>query len=349
MKKANHLFARLWAVVLALALLSGCGTGADTGTGENPELAGQGTEGSPESAGQGGEGGWKPTGPVNVIVGYAPGGGMDLMARTIAQYIDLDGQPMHITNIEGGGGYIAAMEAYNLDNDGHTVLLHSIEGLAGTYFGNTNAPDFNHEMTWINCMVDDAAVFAVAAGSPYETLEDVLTAAKDDPGGVSVASLSTVTMSRIVDDIQTQAGIQFAFVPYDSTAKSRTAVLGGHQDVLHAFLSEVKAYADSGELRILMLQAEERSGIAPDVPTLSEYGINVLYAVSRGYLLPPGTDEKIARYYDEKLKEVFDNEEFQATMRDTLGYNLVFTGMDGIGEKVEKFYVWAEEFLRHDG
>lgn len=338
MKKClNHSFARLWAFVLTFALLlSGCGTG--TG-------ATQGTGGSQEPAGKDAGEGWKPTTSVNLIVPYAAGGGTDIMGRAIAQYIDLDGQTMHITNIEGGSGTVGAMEAYHADNDGLTLLLHGVTSSAFAYAEGTLPENLCEEMIWVACLVEDPFVISVASDSPYESTEDLIAAAKAAPGSLTVAGTGTSSSRATLQGIGRAIASEFNYIPYDSAAKSRAAVLGGHEDALLCTLSEAKASADSGELRILTLMSEERSELVPDVPTFKELGYDDIAIPSyRSVALPSDTDEEIARYYEGKLKEVFENGEFQSAMR-TLGYNTAFTGMDDMWDIINKNLKLAEEYV----
>lgn len=347
-KNLSHLFARLWAFVLAFALLlSGCGTGADTtqDAGGSSESAGQGAEESAEPVGQDTEEGWKPTTSVNLIVPYAAGGGTDIMARAIAQYIDLDGQSMYITNIEGGASTIGAMEAYHADNDGLTLLLHTLEATAFSYVEGTLTENLCEEMVWIACLVEDPYAISVAAGSPYESMEDLIVAARANPGGLRLASNASSSQRGIVQGTERAIGVEFNFVPYDGGANSRAAVLGGHDDLVVHALSEAVPYATSGDLRILALASEARSELVPDVPTIKDLGYDGdFFSASRCFILPPNTNEEIARYYEGKLKEVFENEEFQSLMLDTHGINTAFTDMDGMKDKISKTMRIAEEF-----
>lgn len=343
----NHSFVRLWALVLVFALLlSGCGTDTTQGVGGSTEPAGQGTEETPEPAGQDTGEGWKPASPVNLIVPYAAGGGLDIMARTIAQYIDLDGQSMYITNIDGGGGSIGSMEAYQADNDGLTLLFQNIEPCAAGYISGTIPANLCEEMTWIACLAKDPVTISVAADSPYETLEDLIAAAKEDSGGISLAVTSSASLKSAALQLQRVIGAEFTYVPYNGSAKAIAAVLGGYENLLLCQLPELTAYADSGELRILAVESEERSEFAPDVPTFKELGYDDLFfASNRCAILPPDTNEEIARYYEGKLKKLFENKEFQSVIHDSLGYNMVFIGMDDIGDKVNEVFEWAEEFV----
>lgn len=313
------------AVILACSLLlAGCGTAKN------------------ESAGEG----WKPTASVNLIVPYAAGGGTDLLVRAIAQYIDLDGQTMYITNIEGGSGVIGCMEAYHADNDGLTLLSQAVETAAAAYADGSSPENICEDMVWIASLAEDPCVVSVVASSPYESLEDVIAAAKTSSSGMTLAGSGSTFQNIAALQIRQEAGVELTFVPYDSGAKARAAVLGGHEDLLLGQLSEAKPYADSGELRILAVALEERSEVAPDIPTFKELGYDLTCNAHRGIILPPETDEKIARYYEGKLKEVFENEEFQSLMCDTLGYTPSYTGMDDLKDTINASIEWAEKYVQ---
>lgn len=289
---------------------------------------------------------WKPTSSVNVIVGFAAGGGMDSLARAVAQYIDLDGQAMYVTNIEGSGGNIGGMEAYHSDNDGLTLYFGSPQANACNYLSGGLTENLNEEMVYVACLAEDVNVLTVPSSSPYQSFEDVVEAAKAKPNSLTIASVgSGNSMNASAADVWMQAGIELVYVPYDSASKSRTAVLGKHEDLLWSQLAEAKTYIDSGELRILAVAAEDRVSFYPDVPTFKELGVDTTSAISRSVMLPPNTNEEIARYYDAKLREVFNNEEFQKLVQDKLGYVLIYTDYDGMKEKAATIGEWANKMM----
>lgn len=332
-KNLNHSFVRLWALVLVFALLlPACGTGTTQGAGGSPEPAGQDT----------GEG-WKPTASVNLIVPFAAGSGADNVGRAIVKYIDLDGQSMYITNIEGGSGMVGAMEAYHADNDGLTLVMIPPQNAAAAYATGTLPANLCEELTWVATLAQEPYVVCVAPDSPYESLEDVLAAAKADPDGLPLAGSGSPSWKSAVLRLQRGTGVEFSLVPYDSGGKARTAVMGGHEDLLYCALADMKPYADSGELRILAIGLEERSELVPDVPTFKELGYDFTVGTTRTVALPPETDEEIARYYEGKLKEVLENEEFQSVMRDTLGLDAVFMGRDDVVNQAKEDSAWAKE------
>lgn len=344
-KNLNHSWVRLWAFVLAFALLlPGCGTGAGTtqGGGESQEPAGQSPEETPEPAMQGTEEEWRPTAPVNLIIPFAAGSGTDNVGRAVAKYIDLDGQSMYITNIEGGSGTIGAMEGYHADNDGLTLLMLPPISAASAYVTGTLSENLCEEMTWVATLAQESYVVCVAPDSPYESLEDVITAAKADPGSFPLAGSGSPSWRAAALMLQHSTGVEFNIVPYDSASKARTAVMGGHEELLLCTLADMKPYADSGELRILAIELEERSELVPSAPTFKELGYDFTVGSSRTISLPPETDEEIARYYEAKLKEVAENEEFRSVMGDTLGLNVVFMGKDNLVDQAKEALEWAK-------
>lgn len=342
--KLKRLVAIVLCALMTVSMVTGCGSSKTTSTPPaDTSTAAPPAENTQEPAK---EESWKPTSTVEVIVGFAAGGGMDSLARAVAQFIDLDGQTMYVTNIEGSGGNIGGMEAYHRDNDGYTLYFGSPQANACNYLSGGLSADLNNEMVYVACLAEDVNVLTVGASSPYQTFEDVVEAAKAKPGDISIASVgSGNSMNASAADVWMQAGVEFTYVPYDSASKSRTAVLGGHEDLLWSQLAEAKSYIDSGELRLLAVAAEDRVGFYPDVPTFKELGVDTTSAISRSVMLPPNTDEAIARYYDAKLREVFDNPEFQAVVQDKLGYVLIYTDYDGMKDKAATIGAWADKMM----
>jgi tripartite-type tricarboxylate transporter receptor subunit TctC len=350
MKKANgyRAFSLVLALLMLCSVLSGCGNSSTNAGAKASSPATSASAGSAQAASSGSAQAtsWKPTSTVNVIVGFAAGGGMDTLARAVASYIDLDGQTMYVTNVEGGGGNIGGMEAYNAEPDGYTLYIGSPQANVCNYLSGGLTANLNEEMVYVCCIAEDVNVLTVAKNSPYQSFEDVVKAAKANPKSVSIASVgSGNSMEASATDVMQKAGIELNYVPYDSASKSRTAVLGGHSDLLWSQLAEAKSYVDSGDLRILAIASDERVSFYPDAPTFKELGVDATSAISRSYMLPPKTDEAIARYYDEKLHEVFKNSEFQSTIQDKLGYVLNYTDFDGMKDKTATLQKWGEAIM----
>lgn len=281
-----------------------------------------------------------PTKPVNMIVGYAAGGGTDTLARTAAQYVELDGQTMTISNMEGANGLIGSMECYNADPDGYTLQCAFPETWGCLYLTKTTDVELYKEMTPICSLVYDVNALVVSKDSPFNTLDDLIAYAKEHPGELSLASVSTGNVNHLSSlGFADMAGIDITYVPYESASKARVALLGGHEDMWVCQCSELKSVYDSGDVKVLAVAGEERVSFLPDVPTFKESGYDIVAGLHRAFYAPPGTPEEIVEYLEKAFKAVYDNEEVQTLLRDQLGFNPVWTD----GEELEQIALDAAE------
>lgn len=262
-----------------------------------------------------------PEKPIKLIVPYAPGGGSDTIARAIASSIDL-GQPMVITNIEGSAGTIGIMECYNSEPDGYTLLCGQPDSLIGTYLAGVLDIDVALEMPTIATLVEDMNCLVVAYDSPLNNLDDLKAYAEANPGELNWAAVGSRGTSHqwSAEIWEALGGIKVNYIPFDSAAKARVAVLGGHADVQLCQLSEAKALVDGKEMRVLGLAAEERAPFLPDIPTFNEQGYDVVSGLHRGISCPPDTPPEIIAKLETALKEVYEDPEFISVAQDKLGF-----------------------------
>ncbi|MCD7790149.1 MAG: tripartite tricarboxylate transporter substrate binding protein [Bacteroides thetaiotaomicron] len=271
---------------------------------------------------------------------------MDTMARTIATYIDLDGQTAYVTNIEGSGSAVAGMEFYHRDPDGMSFYVSSPESQASNYCNGALTENLNADCVPVASMCYDCNVICVGANSPYETIEDLMEAAAANPGEITLASISLGSyMHTSALGLMKITGLDFNYVPYDSATKSRTAVIGGNEDVLWCQISEAKSYVESGDLRILATTTMERTEYYPDIPTMTELGYECEMGLHRSFWLPAGTPDEIVDYYNKALYEVFCNEEFSGIISD-LGYVLMYNDPDEMKDIVANVQAEIEELLQ---
>ncbi|MCI8608598.1 MAG: tripartite tricarboxylate transporter substrate binding protein [Firmicutes bacterium] len=267
-----------------------------------------------------------PTKPIEMIVGYAAGGGTDTLARTAAQYVELDGQTMTTSNMEGANGLIGSMECYNADPDGYTLQCAFPETWGCLYLTETTDVELYKEMTPICSMVYDVNALVVSKDSPFETLEDLVKYAKEHPGEISLASVATGNVNHLSSlgfaDI---TGIDITYVPYESASKARVALLGGHEDLWVCQCSELKSVYDSGDVRVLAVASEERVSFLPDVPTFKECGYDIVAGLHRAFYAPPETPDEVVAYLESAFKAVYDQEEVKSLLRDQLGFDPVWT------------------------
>ena len=214
-------------LVLALMCLVGCGGG------DAPAADGENTLNFPTEA-------------VNCIVPYSAGGGTDLMVRSVASAIDLDGQTMVVTNIEGASALTGSYECYNAEPDGYTLVSVAPEAWIAQYMSGALSDPLYEELTPICVVAEDPNVLAVAASSDWQTFDDFVNYAKGAGASCTIASTSKGGSNEFFTyGLADVAGYEFTYVPYDGGSKSRTAVLGGENDAVVCQVSEIKALVDS--------------------------------------------------------------------------------------------------------
>ena len=228
-----------------------------------------------------------PTRPVNVTVAASAGGSTDIIARLYAEkFQEITGQPMVITNISGASAYVTSKEA---EPDGYNFGTVSTAFLTYKHQGKV-------DFTWSEGY-DTAAMFGVNAligicvrvDSPYETITDLLDAAKADPEGVICGGGSgTPYYWKLAFD--QAAGTTIYTAALGDTNELNVALLGGQVDAIVTRQGAVKSYLDSGDFRFLCIAAEERSELAPEIPTCKEYGIDFVFSPEMlAMMAPKGT------------------------------------------------------------
>lgn len=323
MKHLTRMVALALSLSMSLALVS-CG---NDNTSSSNSGSNQSSSGSNSQSGITAPDGY-PGDTVNMIVSYAAGAGSDLLARALAKYIDLDGETMICTNIEGGSGTIGMMECYHAEPDGLTMCLALPESYSVQILNGSLPEDLFDNLIMVASPVYDVDTMAVKADSPYSTLEELLAYAKEHPGEVTVAGVGSGLNKWMAVDLMQKAGVELKYVPYSDANESRAAVLGGQADVLFSQACESKPYYDSGEMKILAIAAEERASFMEDVPTFTELGYEFVAGIHRGFAVTPGTPDEIVDYLEAKIKETYDNPEFIDYLNNELGFNTVWTGHD---------------------
>lgn len=234
---------------------------------------------------------------LTLIVAYGAGGGTDVTARLLAKDLeDTIGQSVTVQNVTGGGGWNGWSAIANAETDGYTIGYINIPNMYAGYLDpNIGRDESLESFTPLMNHVTDYCIWAVRPDSPYESLDDLIEAAKADPDSISITAhghgnddhLAILAMER-------DTGADFSVVHNDSTADSKAQVLGGHVDVLGGNVSEVAADVDAGDLRILGVMARDRSQFLPDAPTFTEQGYDQVWSVSRGIAGPAGLPDELA-------------------------------------------------------
>ncbi len=267
-----------------------------------------------------------PEKPITLICWSSAGSGHDLMARMIAkigeEYL---GQPIVIVNKEGGSGKVAMSYVLSQRSDGYTLMTNtrSMTELFPDPNGRLSIDDFKY----ISRVVRDPFVMLVREDSPYQTLEDLVTAAKANANQITIGGFSIKSVDEsLVKDFEAAAGIQLNYIPYRGGSEPVVAVLGGHIDVAVANPSEMIANYEAGKLRVLALATEERFSPFDEAPTFTEKGYNVVTEHWRGVMASNQVPDDVVTKVDAMLSKVVEHPEFKQFMTNANMYNGYMSG-----------------------
>lgn len=237
-----------------------------------------------------------PAKPIKVIVGYAPGGAVDIVARTVGQKISTTlGQPVIVENKPGAGTNIAVRALIDSPADGYTLMV-SANALAANPALYQPAPfDPDRDVTPISLIGRVPVVIATSANSEFNSLAKLVSAAKAKPGGISFASPGNgATPHLAVELFARAAGISLQHVPYRGGSPAIIDVIGGQLPLVAVNALEVMPHVKSGKLRVLAVMSQKRTSIFPDTPTIAESGYPGFEAsVWYGFIAPANTPKEV--------------------------------------------------------
>jgi tripartite-type tricarboxylate transporter receptor subunit TctC len=213
-----------------------------------------------------------PTRPVRIIVGNAPGGGPDIVARLLAPGLsERLGQPVIIENRPGAGGNIAADAIVNAPPDGHMILLATIGHAVNTALYEKLNYNFVRDIAPVASVSRDPLFMLVHPSSPARTVPQFIAYAKANAGKISMASPGSGTAPHIAGELfKMMAGIDMVHVPYRSGAPALTDLIGGQVQVYFGALPVSIEHIRAGKLLPLAVTGTTRSKALPDVPTISD-------------------------------------------------------------------------------
>ena len=228
-----------------------------------------------------------PDRPIKLIVPWAAGGDTDNIFRPFAPLLQKHvGQTVVIANVGGASGTKGAKEAKDSPPDGYTLYaIHDY--IHSTYY--TGVSDVNYTDFEPVCMISStASVLTASPKTPWKDWKEFLADAKKRPGEITVGATLASTSHFFPALIEKAAGIKFKYVSYEGLAPRMNAILGGHIDLTDSNMTQ-KGKVEAGQLKFLAIATAKRHKSMPNVPTLKELGVNVVYDVNRGIVAPKGT------------------------------------------------------------
>jgi putative tricarboxylic transport membrane protein len=246
---------------------------------------------------------WKPTKTIEMVVHTGPGGGNDVLARTIAVMLEKEKLlpvRMQVVNKAGGNGAVAA--AYLAEKKGETHTLGLITSVwIATPLTSSEAKVTLRDLTPVARLVLEPAVFAVRADSPYKTMRDFVEAARAKPGQLKQSGGSLTSRDSIMRQaLQQHTGTKWAFVSFQGGGERVAALLGGHVDMMIIEPQEAGEHIRAGKMRVLAQIAERPLAAYPGVPTLMQAGYDVTVPPQiRAVMAPPGIPKEVIAYWED--------------------------------------------------
>ncbi|MCI9252833.1 MAG: tripartite tricarboxylate transporter substrate binding protein [Lachnospiraceae bacterium] len=306
MKKRS--VARILCAVITAALLAGCGSSQEGSPAEGKEQAEEPAKETEETSGPAENKSTDfPSSTMTIICPYAAGGGSDLALRILAQTGEEQfGQTINVENVTGGSGSIGLVEMLGRDADGYTMGMSSVDLITLPLLGLAPAEVTRDAFKQICIVNGEAAAIIVPADSKYETMEEFVQAAVDNPGTIQLGNAGMGNIWHLAAiGIELDTGASFNHIPYDGAASAIVDALGGHVDAVICSIPEAAANITSGDLKVLGVAANERLESYPDVPTFKENGVDLTIMAVRGITAradtPPEVLEALQSGFDEAI------------------------------------------------
>src|SRR5260221_3481797 len=280
-----------------------------------------------------------PSKPVHILVPYAAGGAVDVLARTLGQSLAKTwGQQPVIDNRPGAGGIVASQALVQSAPDGYTLILvasgHPLNQFIYPKLPYGTFKDF----TAISEIASSPLAILVSKKSPYPNLQDILAASRKDPDSLSYGMSGNGTSAHLAGELlKYMAGVKIVAVPYKGGAPALTAVIAGDIPLSLNPLAEAVGQIEGGPLRALAVTSAQRSQALPDVPTVAESGVpGYDVSVWWGFLGPAHIAPEIVAKLEADLKSALQDPNVLMTL-EKIGATPI-----GSGSKDFEAYMHAE-------
>jgi tripartite-type tricarboxylate transporter receptor subunit TctC len=230
--------------------------------------------------------------PIRIVVPFSPGGGTDVVARTLAVTMAEElGRPVIVDNRPGGGTTIGSDNVAKSDPDGHTLLMATFAHAVNPSLRASMPYDTNTAFDPVLLIGRSPNILVVRSDSPYQSVEDLLAAAKAEPGKVTYASQGIGTSAHLAGELfKNLSGTDILHIPYKGASLALNDLVGGQVDMMFATATAAAPLVNGGKLRALGVTTTERSPARPDVPTVAQAGVPSYAAESwYGIYVPAGT------------------------------------------------------------
>ncbi len=253
---------------------------------------------------------WTPERPINIIVGFAAGGGTDATARLIASAAqEFFPVPLVVVNRPGASGTLAAELVANSEPNGLTLLVGG--GSESTSVPNHLKTNYSlDQLRGVMRVNREHMVIVTKADSGLETAADIVEKAKADPGGLSYGSSGPGGILHSAFLVfEKEAGIEMTHVPFKGGAPALAALLGGHIDMTILTPADAAAQRDAGNVNVIATTSD-RAEQLPDTASLQELGYDVNIENMKGLVVSADTPDEIVAYLEANFAKAMESETF---------------------------------------
>ena len=290
-----------------------------------------------------------PNKPIRMVVPLAPGGGTDIASRVVANFLsEALGQQVIIENKLGANGVVGVDFASKAAPDGYTILVGSTTTMAANNFMYKN-PTVDPLKDFLPVSILGTIEFAmlVPASTNYNSLKDLIGAAKANPGKLSYGFGSSAAL-LCGEMFNAAAGIQIVKVPYKGTPQSLVDLAADRIQLVCEPLGPSLPLIKSGKLRPLAVTSVNRHGLAPEVPTMAEAGLPMEHATWAGFFVPAKTPKEIVTRLSNEIVKIMGRPEVQDKIRET-GFIPRQIGSDEFGAVHRNDYSRMERIIKQAG
>jgi tripartite-type tricarboxylate transporter receptor subunit TctC len=273
-----------------------------------------------------------PSRPVKLVVGFTPGGGVDIAARTLAPKLsELIGQPVIVENKPGAGTNIANDYVAKAAPDGYTLLVNTAVVAINMSLYRNLPYDTLRDLAAVSIFSESPNILVVNSKLAATNLKEFLALARANPGKLNYSSAGSGTTQHLSAELlKLKTGISITHIPYKGTAPSLTALIAGEVDMTFANIPAILQHVKSGRLRPLASTGSKRAELMPDVPTMKEAGVNgVEVTVWYGVLAPSGTPREIIDFLGKTISKAAHAPEIRQRLAEQ--------GAEPVGNTPEEF------------
>ncbi|ELT45585.1 tripartite tricarboxylate transporter substrate binding protein [Arthrobacter nitrophenolicus] len=279
---------------------------------------------------------------IEIVVAFGSGGAVDTAARLIQPVLEKElGTNVEVINKPGAGGQIGYTQLTSAKPDGYTIGATGSPSVVVSPLDPSRGAKYTRDSFQpLGRQVIDPTVIAVQPDSPYQTLKDLLDAAKASPKSMTASTTGLQTGEHFaMAQIQETTGSEFAPVHFsEGASQATTAFLGKHVDILVANVSDVTDLTKQGKARVLGVMSEERAPSLQDVPTFKESGYDLVAGTVRGYSAPAGLPDEVAEKLEAALQKAIEDPAVVQKMND-LGLQTSYLN----GDDYQQFWAAQEE------